>query len=63
MSVGKLLIRITQKFNNLPISIALNNARYQKWKLVKETAKLFDIELLYLPPYAPNFNLIERLRN
>ena len=46
---------------NLPISIVLDNARYQKCKLVIATAKLFDIELLYLPPYSPNLNLIERM--
>ena len=45
----------------LPISIVLDNARYQKCKLVQATAKLFDIELLYLPAYSPNLNLIERM--
>jgi transposase len=60
-SVCKLLIKITQKFGNLPVSIVLDNARYQKCKLVQETAKMFDIELLYLPPYSPNLNLIERM--
>jgi transposase len=60
-SVCKLLIKITQKCGNLPVSIVLDNARYQRCKLVQETAKLFDIELLYLPAYSPNLNLIERV--
>jgi transposase len=60
-SVCKLLVKITQKCGNLPVSIVLDNARYQRCKLVQETAKLFDIELLYLPAYSPNLNLIERL--
>ena len=45
----------------LPITIILDNARYQKCKLVQEVALSLNIELLYLPPYSPNLNLIERL--
>ena len=46
---------------NIPITLVLDNARYQKCKLVFYFAQLFDIELLYLPAYSPNLNLIERL--
>jgi transposase len=60
-SVCELLIKLSQRFDRLPISIVLDNARYQKCKLVQATAKLFDIELLYLPAYSPNLNLIERM--
>ena len=60
-SVCELLIKLTKRSGNLPISIVLDNARYQKCKLVQATAKLFDIELLYLPAYSPNLNLIERM--
>jgi transposase len=60
-SVCQLLIKISQKCVDLPISIVLDNARYPKCKLVQTTAKLFDIELLYLPTYSPNLNLIERM--
>ncbi len=60
-SVCELLIKITQRYVDLPISIVLDNARYQKCKLVQATAKLFEIELLYLPAYSPNLNLIERM--
>ena len=45
----------------LPIVLILDNARYQKCKLVWDIALALDIELLYLPPYSPNLNLIERL--
>ena len=45
----------------VPITLVLDNARYQKCKLVWELAKSLDIELLYIPPYSPNLNLIERL--
>jgi transposase len=39
----------------------LDNARYQKCQSVANKAKALNIELLYLPPYSPNLNLIERL--
>jgi len=44
-----------------PITIILDNARYQKCQSVANKAKELNIELLYLPPYSPNLNLIERL--
>jgi transposase len=43
------------------IYIVLDNAGYNRSYEVKEIAKKLDIELLYLPPYCPNLNLIERL--
>lgn len=45
----------------LPITVVLDNAKYQKCPSVIEKAKELGIELLYLPPYSPNLNLIERL--
>ena len=45
----------------LPITIVLDNARYQKCALVMELAQKLGIELLWLPSYSPNLNLIERL--
>jgi transposase len=39
----------------------LDNARYQHAKIVKELADGLGIELLFLPAYSPNLNLIERL--
>jgi transposase len=44
-----------------PITLVLDNARYQKCQSVANKAKALNIELLYLPPYSPNLNLIERL--
>ena len=44
-----------------PITFVLDNARYQRCALVTELAKDLNIELLFLPPYSPNLNLIERL--
>jgi len=44
-----------------PIRIVLDNARYQHCDLVKNLAKSLNIELVFLPSYSPNLNLIERL--
>jgi transposase len=45
----------------VPITLVLDNARYQKCALVAALAKELGIELLYLPSYSPNLNLIERV--
>jgi transposase len=44
-----------------PVTLVLDNARYQKCAPVKALAASLGIELLYLPSYSPNLNLIERL--
>lgn len=43
------------------IYIICDNARYYRSKLVKEYLEKSRIELVFLPPYSPNLNLIERL--
>jgi transposase len=45
----------------VPVTPVLDNARYQKCALVQDLARGLGIELLYLPGYSPNLNLIERL--
>lgn len=44
-----------------PITLVLDNARYQRCALVMDFARNLNIELLFLPSYSPNLNLIERL--
>ena len=44
-----------------PITIVLDNARYQRNAVVEALAESFGIKLLFLPSYSPNLNLIERL--
>jgi transposase len=44
-----------------PITLVLDNARYQRNAVVQELARQLRITLLYLPSYSPNLNLIERL--
>ncbi len=46
---------------DIPITLILDNARYQKCAYVFECAECLDINLLYLPAYSPNLNIIERL--
>lgn len=43
------------------IHIFLDNARYSWNKEVRQEAKELNIKLIFLPPYSPNLNLIERL--
>lgn len=59
--VCELLIKIHATGGGKPITIVLDNARYQRCKKVQALTKKLQIELLFLPPYSPNLNLIERL--
>jgi len=60
-SVCELLAKIAKRYCDRPVSIVLDNARYQKCQMVQDFAKSLNIELLYLPSYSPNLNLIERM--
>ena len=60
-TVVQLLERIARQYAGKPIHIVLDNARYQHCQLVKNTALRLNIDLVFLPPYSPNLNLIERL--
>ena len=52
---------LKEKFRDKPIALILDNARYQHCFVVKTMAKSLGIHLLFLPPYSPNLNIIERL--
>jgi transposase len=43
------------------VTVVLDNARYQRNTVVQTLAASLGIELLYLPSYSPNLNIIERL--
>ena len=60
-SVGALLRQIAATQLPRPITLVLDNARYQRCALVQSLARSLRIELLFLPSYSPNLNLIERL--
>ena len=56
------LLQIAQHYDpKIPITIVLDNACYQKCYLIQSCATALNIELLYLPAYSPQLNLIERL--
>ena len=55
-----LLNKLAVEYAEKPIHIILDNARYQKCAIVTEMANQLDITLVYIPPYSPNLNLIER---
>lgn len=44
-----------------PVTVVLDNASYHRAKMVRQCAESLGIELLFLPPYSPNLNLIERV--
>lgn len=60
-SVCTLLHQLAALNLTVPITLVLDNARYQRCALVQDLAAILHIELLYLPAYSPNLNLIERL--
>lgn len=46
--------------NKASIYLVIDNAQYYKNKEVRHYAEKLNIELIFLPPYSPNLNLIER---
>jgi hypothetical protein len=60
-TVGALLRTVAALGLQGPITLVLDNARYQHCALVMDLAKNLNIHLLFLPSYSPNLNLIERL--
>ena len=61
VTVGRLLLKIRDAHPQGPISVVGDNARYQHTAIVRGIAAYARIDLVYLPPYSPNLNLIERV--
>ena len=59
--VCEMLRKLSAKYAGKPVHLVLDNARYQKCRIVQDLAKELGINLVYIPPYSPNLNLIERL--
>ena len=59
--VCELMKKVSLEYVGEPIFLVLDNARYQKCALVQALASELKITLIYIPPYSPNLNLIERL--
>lgn len=60
-SVCDLLHKLAALNLGVPITVFLDNARYQRCALVQTTAASLKSEGCFLPAYSPNLNLIERL--
>lgn len=61
-STISLFMAVEQKYPlATSIKLILDNAKYHYSKKVKEYVKGSRIDLIYLPSYSPNLNLIERL--
>ena len=57
-SLCQLLFKLANLGLNKPIVIVLDNARYQKCKLVQNDATSVSIQLCYLPFYSPQLNWV-----
>jgi transposase len=60
-TVRELLYKLRCLHQDTPMTLVLDNAKYQRCYYVISYARELDIELLFLPGYSPNLNLIERL--
>lgn len=60
-AVCQLLRQVAESYAGRRVTLVLDNARYQRCAKVQELARELKLELLYLPSYSPNLNLIERL--
>jgi transposase len=57
--VAAMLQQIRRANPGKRLLVVLDNASYNHAPAVSDTAKVLHIELLYLPTYSPNLNLIE----
>ena len=59
-SVCELLAKVAARQPG-QVTLVMGNARYQRCALVTAEAARLGVELVFLPGYSPNLNLIERL--
>ena len=55
------LEQLRNRYPDKVLYVVLDNAAYQRCKKVQDKAAELKITLVFLPPYSPNLNLIERL--
>ena len=60
-TVMDLIKTARSRYGYQEITLIMDNARYQRCAAVMECAREWNVELLFIPPYSPNLNLIERL--
>lgn len=60
-TVCELMQLLVTQNPGIPLTLVLDNARYQRCHLVQELAARLEVQLEFLPSYSPNLNLIERV--
>ncbi len=60
-TVCDLIRKLDKEYPGEELTLVMDNARYQYNARVQGLAESLNIELLYLPAYSPNLNLIERV--
>jgi transposase len=60
-SVEDLIEKIRETHPTIPVKLVMDNARYQRCAYVQQAAEKHKVQIIYLPAYSPNLNLIERL--
>ena len=60
-TIIEFLQQLKMHYKEKPIVIVMDNARYQHCQLVLNRAEELNIKILFLPPYSPNLNIIERV--
>lgn len=60
-TVCELILKMAAAYPGDKINLVMDNARYQRNKKVFAAAAECGIDLLFLPSYSPNLNLIERV--
>lgn len=60
-TIRQLIDLVVLKGIKIPITLIMDNARYQRCRYVQDYAESLGVELLFLPSYSPNLNIIERL--
>jgi len=56
-----LIDKMVERYKDQVIKFILDNVKYQRCQKVIDYALLKGVELIFLPTYSPNLNLIERL--
>jgi transposase len=60
-TVCELMQLLVASHPGIPLTLVLDNARYQRCRLVQDLAAQLGVHLEFLPSYSPNLNLIERV--
>jgi len=60
-TVIELMEKVRAMNPSVLLTMVMDNTRYQRCQAVMDRASELGIDLMYLPTYSPNLNLIERI--